>query len=633
MNFKTLIGLWLLLLCGLVHGEDHITARAWVEDPSGQMTLEQVKKEAVLPFSGALSRGYGTGAIWLRLSIDPAARPDARRNPQELVLRMRPVYLDEVEVFDPLAPGGRVGVLGDRHHPRQEALQGADFLQPIIRGDAPRDIWLRLTSSSTRQIHVTALNTDDLARSVLRQYMVFSTYVGLVLVLVVWGLTGWVLQRDSLMGAFALKQFAALLFALSSLGFLRLFWPVGASAGLLDQLGNVFSMLTVAASLGFHLRFLHEYRPATWAMGLLLGLLAVWGGALAMLGLGWVRPALQVNMLLILLGPFAGLACALSARAWRLAGDEQPPPLPRQAVIGFYSVILLMMVAASLTALSWAPATEWSIYIAQAHGLVTALLLMALLRYRSMLLNRQRQQALLALERTGLQAQHERELREEQEKLMAMLAHEIRAPLSTMDRRLDTRLESHLEIKQAMRDMNAVIDRCIQASRISDNRLEARMEPIELTDIVHDAVASCSQPARVNLQAPARLPITTDRQLLFVVLNNLLENACKYGAPDAPIELAVNTVNDPGRGACARLELRNQVGPAGWPDPGRVFEKYYRAPYAQRRTGTGLGLYLVLHITALLGGRVQYRPQAPWLRFEVLLPLAPSWAADLPRAA
>jgi signal transduction histidine kinase len=64
-----------------------------------------------------------------------------------------------------------------------------------------------------------------------------------------------------------------------------------------------------------------------------------------------------------------------------------------------------------------------------------------------------------------------------------------------------------------------------------------------------------------------------------------------------------------------------------------VFEKYYRAPLAQRRPGTGLGLYLVLHLTALLGGRVQYRPQAPWLRFEVLLPLTPAWAGDQRQAA
>jgi two-component system, sensor histidine kinase LadS len=633
MNLKSFACLCLLLLAGLVHAQDHITERAWVEDRSGRMTLAQVQRAPAVPFTGALSRGYGEAVLWLRLRVDPAAQPPSINNPDRLVLRMRPVYLDEVQVFDPLAPSGVAGVVGDRQHPRAEALQGADFLLSIPRGEAPRDIWLRVSSTSVRQIHVAALTTENLARLIQRQYLVFSTFVGVVLVLMVWGLAGWALQRESLMGAFALKQFAALLFALSSLGFLRLFWPVEWRVDALDTLGSLFSLLAVGAGLLFHVRFLREYRPAPWSMAVLLGLLLLWIGTLALLGLGWVMPALQVNMFILLVAPVVCMVCALTGRAWHTPGADGPPPLPRIAVLGFYGVILALLLAASLTALSWAPATAWSMYISQAHGLVTGLLLLVLLQYRTMRLNRQRHQALLSLERTSLQAQHDRDMREEQEKLLAMLAHEIKTPLATMHLRLDARTEGHREIRQAMRDMDAVIDRCIQASRISDNRLEAQMQSIELMDTVHDAVASCSQPARVNLQAPARLPVTTDRQLVFVVLNNLLENACKYAAPDSPIELTVGTVEDPSRGPCARLELRNQVGPAGWPDPQRIFEKYYRAPYAQRRAGTGLGLYLVRHLTELLGGRVQYRAQPPWLRFEVLLPLEPSWVSRAGEAA
>jgi signal transduction histidine kinase len=628
MHFKFLVSLCLLLLSALAHGQDHITQREWMEDIRGRMTLAQVQRAPLQPFSGALSRGYGEGVLWLRLRVDPAAQPPGRNSPDQLVLRMRPVYLDEVQVFDPLSPTGLAGVVGDQKHPRNEWLQGADFLLSIPRGEAPRDIWLRLSSTSVRQIHVEALNTDDLARQIQRQYLVFSTYLGVVLVLGVWGLAGWALQRETLMGAFALKQFAALFFALSSLGFLRLFWPAQWPVEALDSLGSVFSLLAVGAGLLFHVRFLREYRPAPWSMGLLLGLLAVWMVTLALLGLGWVMPALQVNMLILLLAPVVCLVCALTGRVWRTPGTDGPPPLPRAAVLGFYGVILALLLAASLTALAWAPATEWSMYISQAHGLITGLLLLVLLQYRALRLNRQRQQTLLALERTSLRAEHEREMREDQEKLMAMLAHELKTPLSSLNQRLDRRNEGHQEIQQALQDMNGVIDRCIQAARISDNRLEVQMATVDLMDIVHDAVAACSQPVRVSVQAPARLMVTTDRQLVFVVLNNLVENACKYGSTDAPIELTVSTVDDPSRGTCAKLELRNQVGPGGWPQSERIFEKYYRAPYAQRRAGTGLGLYLVRHLTKLLGGQVQYRPQPPWLRFEVLLPVAPYWAGQ-----
>jgi signal transduction histidine kinase len=37
-----------------------------------------------------------------------------------------------------------------------------------------------------------------------------------------------------------------------------------------------------------------------------------------------------------------------------------------------------------------------------------------------------------------------------------------------------------------------------------------------------------------------------------------------------------------------------------------VFEKYYRSPGAYRKTGSGLGLYLVKSYMHLLGGQVSY---------------------------
>ena len=57
------------------HAQDHITERSWLEDPSGQLEWPQVQQQATQPFADTLSRGYGTGAVWLRLRIDPRAHP------------------------------------------------------------------------------------------------------------------------------------------------------------------------------------------------------------------------------------------------------------------------------------------------------------------------------------------------------------------------------------------------------------------------------------------------------------------------------------------------------------------------------------------------------------------------------
>ncbi len=149
-------GAWLTSL-GQAHAQDHIVERAWLEDPTGQLTWAQVQQHPMQPFQATLNRGFGAAVVWLRLRIDPHVMGTPATPGKHLVLRIRPVYLDDVQVFDPLVPGGLVGTVGDRHHPRQDALQGMDFLLPIARGDAPRDLWLRLQTSSTRQVNVAAL--------------------------------------------------------------------------------------------------------------------------------------------------------------------------------------------------------------------------------------------------------------------------------------------------------------------------------------------------------------------------------------------------------------------------------------------------------------------------------------------
>ena len=118
--------------------------------------------------------------------------------------------------------------------------------------------------------------------------------------------------------------------------------------------------------------------------------------------------------------------------------------------------------------------------------------------------------------------------------------------------------------------------------------------------------------------------------LLFLVLGNLLENACKYSAAETSIELQCSIVNTLPAQPMVRLELSNLPGKAGWPDAAHVFDKYYRSPQAQRQSGTGLGLYLVKNLAQALGGKIAYQPDATVVRFVLTLPLPVSLPLPLP---
>ena len=163
------------------------------------------------------------------------------------------MYLDDIQVFDPLATGELLGITGDRTHPRAQAHESLSFLVPLARGERPRDIWLRIQSTSTRQIAVHALTYEDLQRTEQGQQLAISLYLGLILILMVWGLGHWVFSREAVIGAFGLKQFSALVYALSALGYARAYWPAQWPAHWLDTATSVFSVLAVSAAIYFHL--------------------------------------------------------------------------------------------------------------------------------------------------------------------------------------------------------------------------------------------------------------------------------------------------------------------------------------------------------------------------------------------
>ena len=279
--------------------------------------------------------------------------------------------------------------------------------------------------------------------------------------------------------------------------------------------------------------------------------------------------------------------------------------------------MLLILLIAGLTGLGLAKGGEVPLYVVQAHGLVTAFLVLLMLQYRAHIQQKHQRDTAIALEQSQLQARQERGIRQEQEQLLTMLAHELRTPLAIMSMRLDASAPGSSEIRHAIRDMNAVIERCQQTAQFSDRQLQAQMAPVDLAGMVREAVSACAQPERMRLQLPPRLSAKTDQQLLFIVLSNLLENSCKYAAADTPIDVRLSA-----SAWQARIEVCNLPGTAGWPEASQVFDKYYRSPHAKRQAGTGLGLYLVSKLMQVLGGEIKYEPDDRTVRFVVWLPLA-----------
>lgn len=601
--------------------QDLITQRAWLEDSTGQLQWPEVQQLQPQTYQGVLSKGFGRSVLWIRLRI-AGVTPSHNSVQDDLVLRVRPVYLDDIQVFDPVAPNALAGITGDIHHPSQARLKGMDFLVPLAATPYERDIWLRVSSTSTRQISTTVIQEPELINLLQKEHLLFALYVGIVAIISAWGLTNWLFTRDKVAGLFGLMQLTALVYALCGLGYMRVYWPESWSAHSLDVLSSLFSMLATSSAIYFHLVFLSEFKPRAWSLWLMRGLVALLGVNLFLFFvMDRPRLALQINLSTVLITPVVMLISAIFAECWKQQGRTPRPLLPRSMVLGFYVLILAILVLASLPGLGLAAGKEIAIYLVQAHGLASGFLVLMMLQYRARVLQKIQYQSQQQWERLNIQAEQDRQVRQEQEQLLTMLTHELKTPLATMHMRLDLHSKGAADIQRAIRDMNGVIERCLQAAQLGDQGLPVHMTSFDLTALLDDAIATSQAPSRITRQTPEPWHIQSDTQLLFVVLSNLLENACKYAAPDTPIVVQA-LQSDPAQGPYQWV-ISNTVGKAGWPDKDKLFSKYYRTPGAQRQAGTGLGLFLVRGLMHKLGGEIAYEPQDNQVRFVLTLPSQP----------
>jgi len=207
--------------------------------------------------------------------------------------------------------------------------------------------------------------------------------------------------------------------------------------------------------------------------------------------------------------------------------------------------------------------------------------------------------------------------------LLDSVSHDLRTPLasiraaagSLMDPSVawsadDMRRTARAIDGEAER-LNRLVRNILDLSRIEGGALRPDLEVFDLGELVEPIVRRLQPLAgtrAVEIAIGADLPpVEVDAIFLDEVVTNLLENAMKYGGPQARIRVS----------ATARTELAARViltvednGPGVPPDAmPHLFEKFYRVTRRGEgsRRGLGIGLSVVKGLTEAMGGRVVAR--------------------------
>ncbi len=218
----------------------------------------------------------------------------------------------------------------------------------------------------------------------------------------------------------------------------------------------------------------------------------------------------------------------------------------------------------------------------------------------------------------------------------SVVAHDLRQPLNAIALHCqllaraqgapDSVKTSAREIHGATRRLDHMIHDLMDISRLEAHRVTLVRRPV---DVVAHARAT-SEP--IGLSDPSRPievrvhgevpPVDADADRLAQVLENLMTNAIKYGAPETRVLVDIRRRSDDDVVEVAVTNRGPGIAPEDMP---RIFERFHRAQGVQRGPlkGVGLGLYIVRELVEAHGGRVTATSQpGEETTFAFTLPIA-----------
>ncbi len=233
-------------------------------------------------------------------------------------------------------------------------------------------------------------------------------------------------------------------------------------------------------------------------------------------------------------------------------------------------------------------------------------------------------QRLDALERERQGLEDERQL------MITSIGHDLRTPLAAIRVAVEALVDGvAADPPRYLRSMSqnvdvlaALIEDLFLLSRIDAGRFDLERSPVELVEIVTEAVemlrpTALSRCVSLGTQASGKVMVEANPSAIGRVVRNLVDNALRHTPTGSGVDVIVTVDN-----RCARVEVVDQGEgfPAGFAS--QAFDRFSRAdPSRERSTGgAGLGLAIARGLVEAQQGIIEIGP-APGGRVSFTVPL------------
>lgn len=225
-----------------------------------------------------------------------------------------------------------------------------------------------------------------------------------------------------------------------------------------------------------------------------------------------------------------------------------------------------------------------------------------------------------------------KELDELKSEFVALVSHELRAPMTNIRSGIELLLERHPGIDEAPKQslslvqaevqrLSRFVETILDLSALEAGRFPIDLQPVLVKDVLQLALQRFPEDnqSRVDISLPEELvQVQADEAGLESVFFHLMDNAFKY-ASEGPIAIEVEA-----KGSLLEFRVRD-TGP-GIPleQRERIFEMFHRldARDAREVYGYGLGLPMVQRLVTAMDGIVEVRENAGGTEMVFRLPQA-----------
>ena len=229
--------------------------------------------------------------------------------------------------------------------------------------------------------------------------------------------------------------------------------------------------------------------------------------------------------------------------------------------------------------------------------------------------------------------QKEKEIYQAKIEFFTNVAHEIRTPLTLIKGPMEKIMKLSKEqpvIEKNLKTMNRNTDRLLElTNQLLDFRktevqgYSLNFVKVNITELIEDIklqfqdAAESKKISFETLLPPSHFFAYVDTEALYKIMNNLVDNAIKYGKSELKIVLSINPDKDQfsirifSDGPKIAPEIRN-----------KIFEPFFRARETEMQRGTGIGLSISRSLAELHQGSLCLEISGPEGNiFVVILPI------------